>query len=150
MNDITKYKTTNTYYDYIFKDYLAFYGSDDAEIIDWEPRGRNDIVVYYINGSKAFYDHISGVVYNVHKRTDDREFIDDDIFNKRFQWKLNTAFNASGLSRDDISQRTGISKAALSTYFNGRRIPGGNNLRKLAKVLKCPVQELLDVDEWDL
>lgn len=150
MKNATNYKMTNTYYDRIFRDYLEFYGSTSDVIVKWEPRGKHDIVVYHADGSKAFYDHVSGTVYNVHKRTDCKEFIDDDIFTKRFQWKLNTALNASGLSRDEICQRTGISRAALSSYTNGHRMPGSLYLYKLAKVLKFPVEELLSVDEWDL
>ena len=150
MKDLSKYKMTDTYYDYIFRDYMEFYGSPNDEIVDWQPGGRHDIVVYYADGTKAFYDHMSGVVYNVHKRADSKEFIDDDIYIRRFVWKLNTALNASGLSREEISQRTGISKAALSGYFTGRHMPGAIQIRKLAKVLKCPVQDLLSVDEWDL
>lgn len=150
MKDLSKYELTNTYYDYIFRNYIEFYGSPNDEIVKWEPLGRHDIVVYFADGSKAFYDDISGAVYNVHKRTEKREFIDDDIYARRFCWKLNVVLNASGLTRDEISQRTGISKAALSNYFSGRRIPSGDKLHKLAKVLKCPVQDLLNVDEWDL
>jgi transcriptional regulator with XRE-family HTH domain len=93
---------------------------------------------------------MSRTAYSIHPRKDDREFIDDDVYAKRFSWKLRTVLNSSGISRDEICERTGISNAALSGYVNGKQSPTAPRIVKLAKVLKCSVEELLNVDEWDM
>lgn len=139
----------NKYYEHIYEEFLMYYGSDTVRIINWEPAGKREILVYYEDGSKARYDSMTKAVYNIRPRSYEGEFIDDDIYTKRFAWKLRTEIYSSGLSRDEICERTGISNAALSGYMNGNNLPTASRICKLAKVLKCSVTDLLNVDDWD-
>lgn len=145
-----RFEMTGTSYDSIFIEYMDYYGDMSDQVVSWEPNGRFEILVHYASGAKAFYDRISRVVYNVQKRKCDSEFVEPHVYMTRFTWKLTAAVNASGLSRDEISKRTGISKAALSNYLTGSKMPSCHNVYKLAKVLKCSVADLLNVGDWDL
>ena len=139
----------NRHYEHIYVEFEMYYGSDTINVVKWEPVGKREILVYYEDGSKARYDSITKTVYNIRPRRDEGEFIDDDVYAKRFSWKLCTAIYSSGISRDEICERVGISNAALSGYMNGKNLPTAAKICKLAKVLKCSVSDLLNVDEWD-
>lgn len=137
-------------YRYLYDEFEMYYKHSGLEVVDWEPIGKNLIVVTYDNGIRAYYDGFSQTTHTVHPRKDPREFISDDIYIRRFAWRLSSAFAASSLSRDEISERTGISKASLSGYLNGKSMPSVINAYKLARVLRCPVEDLIGVDSWDL
>lgn len=137
-------------YDYIFDEYEMYYGSDSDEVVRWEPSGKREITVYYASGVTARYDSVSHSVYNTHPRKIGEEFISDDIYMKRFAWKLRAVVNSSNLTRDDICERCGISNATFYGYLNGRSVPSIVKLKRLAKVLRCPIEDLMNVDEWDV
>jgi DNA-binding Xre family transcriptional regulator len=137
------------YYTYIFEEFKTYYASDEFEIVKWEPAGGSEIVVYYDNGIRVRYDSVTKSVYSIHPRTGRERFIDDETYSRRFAWKLRSIVNSSGLTRDELSDETGISKASLSGYMTGKKLPGAINIYKLASVLNCPVEELLNVGDWD-
>lgn len=137
-------------YKYLYNEFEKYYKNNRSEIVGWEPVSKNMIVVYYDNGIRSFYDGITQTVHTVHPRSSGAEFIDDETYIRRFTWRLAAAVGSSGLTRDEISERTGISKASLSGYLNGKTIPSAVTVYKLARVLKCSVEDLLGVDEWDL
>jgi DNA-binding XRE family transcriptional regulator len=137
-------------YRYLYDEFEMYYKNNRIDVIDWKPIGKNMIVIYYDNGVKSFYDGNTQTVHSVHPRSSGVEFIDDEIYIRRFTWRLSAAIGSSGLSRNEIAERTGISKASLSGYLNGKAMPSILNIYKLARVLKCPIEDLLGVDEWDL
>lgn len=55
-----------------------------------------------------------------------------------FCQKLKAALDTSGLSRREITERTGIPAASLSQYVHGRNVPGPDKRRQLAKILGVP------------
>ena len=145
-----KFKMTGTIYDDFFIDYMEYYGGSGRGIVKWEPYDKLMICIYYDNGNKAYYDAVGNTVKNIGRRQDDAEFIDDELFMKRFAWRLGSAINSTGLSRTEICERTGISKASLSGYLSGRTVPNMLFIHKLAKVLNCPVEELVNAGDLDL
>ena len=48
-----------------------------------------------------------------------------------------------GLKQKDIIEKTGISKAAISNYVNGGRIPEAEALYKISKILNTSMEWLL-------
>lgn len=140
----------NKYYEDIFKEYEMYYGSDRSEVVRWEPTGRREITVYYDNGIRCRYDSVSKNVYSIHPRNPGEESISDDVYAKRFAWKLRSVINGSNLTKDDICEYCEISNATLYGYLNGKNVPNIIKLRKLAKVLRCSAEDLMNVDEWDM
>ena len=52
-----------------------------------------------------------------------------------FPARLSTAISASGLSRQEIASRAGITNAALSHYLTGRNLPRSDVARRLSAIL---------------
>lgn len=145
-----RFEMTGTAYDKYFMDFMYYYGGDGHDIVKWEPYDRFMVCVYYANGNKAYYDAVGSIVKNVGRRQPDVEFIDEELYASRFAWRLRSAINASSLSRAEICERTGISNASLSGYISGRVMPTIGKLYKLAKVLRCPVEDLVNAGDLDL
>jgi DNA-binding Xre family transcriptional regulator len=60
--------------------------------------------------------------------------------------RIKGLLNEKGMRQVDLVEATGIEKANISRYVNGRMKPAGANLIKLCKTLDCNEQYLLGYD----
>lgn len=66
---------------------------------------------------------------------------------KSFQERLIYAMSKRNLKQSDLVKMTGINKAALSSYINGRYIPKAHNIRLLSEALDIEKDWFLGEDE---
>lgn len=65
-----------------------------------------------------------------------------EIFAKRFkELRLN-----AGVTQTEFSKYLGLSKATISYYETGKRMPSNSQIRKIANYFKVPVDFLLGMD----
>jgi putative transcriptional regulator len=60
--------------------------------------------------------------------------------------KLKDARSAAGLTQADLAERVGVSRKTINTVENGVFIPSTLLALKLAKALKCKVEDLFYLD----
>lgn len=48
------------------------------------------------------------------------------------------------INRSEIAVKTGLSRASISAIFNGKQNPSLKTLKKIAEVLECSIDELLE------
>lgn len=60
--------------------------------------------------------------------------------------RLQRAMTLSGLSQQELSDRTGVSKASISQYVNGAHVPSNISAGKMAKVLHVSPVWLMGFD----
>lgn len=60
--------------------------------------------------------------------------------------RLRIAMNLSGLSQQELSERSGVSKASISQYCNGTYVPSNVSAGKMAKVLSVSPVWLMGFD----
>lgn len=63
--------------------------------------------------------------------------------------RLRSALSKSGLSQQELSDRSGVSKASISQYINGTHIPGNKKAGMMAEVLGCSPLWLMGFDVED-
>lgn len=116
--------------------------------------------------AKKTVKHCNGTRYGVYARTDTGEsYLYNDMdnsarplprdanrmteeecrneFGKRLYWLM----TIKGVTQADLSERTGISRIAISNYINSRYTPSFYNADKIAKALDCSLDELR-YTEW--
>ena len=107
-------------------------------MVDWYGNGDYEIVVILDDGSKLIYSHSTGTIrFLKNERVD----ISEEDWIKDFSMTLKHKISMSGLTRQDISDITGISKVSISNYMNGKSMPSHYNMLKIAKALNCSVYE---------
>lgn len=68
--------------------------------------------------------------------------MNNEIFAKRFkELRLN-----AGITQTEFSHYLGISKATISYYESGKRMPSNSQIRKIANYFKVPIDYLLGMD----
>lgn len=60
--------------------------------------------------------------------------------------KLKEARSAAGLTQAELAERVGVSRKTINTVENGVFIPSTLLALKLAKALKCKVEDLFYLD----
>lgn len=63
--------------------------------------------------------------------------------------RIGEAREKLGYSQEQIARMTGIKQQAISEYELGKRVPSVVNLLKIAKALKCHVDELMILEDSD-
>lgn len=68
--------------------------------------------------------------------------MDNEIFAKRFkELRIN-----AGVTQTEVSKYLGITKATVSYYESGKRMPSNVIIRKIATYFKVPIDYLLGMD----
>lgn len=58
--------------------------------------------------------------------------------------KLTHRRQVMNLTREELAERSGVSKYVITEYEHGGRIPKMDVMTKLAAVLKCTVDEIIE------
>ena len=64
-----------------------------------------------------------------------------------FQYRLQKALSASGMTASELSEKSGVSEANISNYINGKYIGKQNKVYLLAKALNVDPGWLMTGDE---
>ena len=68
--------------------------------------------------------------------------MNNEIFEKRFkELRMN-----AGVTQTEVSKYLGITKATVSYYESGKRMPGHGMIKKIATYFKVPIDYLLGMD----
>ena len=60
--------------------------------------------------------------------------------------KLQLAMANACMNMDDLAEKAEISRVSISNYISGLRTPKPKTLGKIAKALKVPVENLIDME----
>lgn len=113
------------------------------QIVEWYPSGYLEITMILENGIKMTYCLVNDLLITVFDPKEKKHNWSDDDWRMNFSRKLNKRMFRYGVSQEELSMKTGISKTMLSRYMNGKALPSGANITRIAEVLHCSVNELM-------
>ena len=108
-------------------------------IDSWFASGLDEITVILDDGEKIAYDIKSERLYKI---VNDDECTDEE-FGKLLSDRIKHEMMSRQMTQKFLSQSTGIPQSSISEYINGRKIPSALVLKKIARALRCSVNELL-------
>lgn len=86
-----------------------------------------------------FYNITNNVLIPIPK--DDKN-LDKESFRRIFGVLLRRALECSGLTQEELSEKTGIPQPNISDYLYGKHFPSFYQIDKMAKVMNCSVEDL--------
>ena len=115
----------NAYFPYVY---------ESLKIIDG--LGFGEWFIETVNGERLIYDEVARTIrrYSV---CDD----DESRLRKEFGIRLRKMLYFKGVSQEELSEQTGLSKVTLSKYMNGRSIPNYFKAKKIADALECSLDD---------
>lgn len=118
--------------------------TDDA--IDWCMSKPGEIVVTLGDGSKVKYNGVEHRYTILSKKVsveDRRDFMTEEECRYEFARRLRGCMRDRGMTQTELSDLTDISQVTMSKYINGRALPGYYNISRLARALRCSVNDLI-------
>ena len=89
------------------------------------------------------YDYFYNITNNVPiPIPKDDKNLDKDSFRRIFGVLLRRALECSGLTQEELSEKTGIPQPNISDYLYGKHFPSFYQIDKMAKAMNCSVEDL--------
>lgn len=129
----------------IFETFGCAYPKIYEQVVDWYPSGYLEITIVLDNGTKMAYGLINDMLITVFEPKEIKHNWSDDEWRLNFSRKLNKLMLRHCISQEELSAKTGISRVTLSKYQNGKALPSGANISRIAEVLHCSVNELMSM-----
>ena len=96
-----------------------------------------ELIIKTRDGNFYIFNDDENTILRVPSREEPEEY----IFRRQFGRGVRRMMLNRGLTQSDLSDRTGLSQPQLSRYINGKTLPSAFVLEKLAKALKCNVDD---------
>lgn len=136
-------------WDKYFENFTRTLPSAAEKVVDWWPSGRFEITMKLEDGSRVIYNDLNNTSRFVRHETFNADISSEDEWKNIFASRLTDLMRVNFISAGELSDRTGLSRQIVSSYINGRRIPNGYNLVKIAKAIGCSVTELTEFVELE-
>lgn len=127
-------------FDTLIHRFKANYPALDEHALAYIPRGTFEIAINMDDHTKIIYDDFDKTVRQM--RDPDAEITEQDL-RDAFATNLNRQMRFKGITQQDLSDLTGISRQSISRYQTGISTPSGFVAYKMAKALRCELSELL-------
>lgn len=97
-----------------------------------------DLLIKYKNGKRVVYD----VFRNQYRYIEyDNENLTDQEWVYEFKLRLRNMMRRKHITQAEVAERVGVSQVMISKYVRGESIPDFIMLKKLAKALRCSVED---------
>ena len=131
---------SNAKNDWMFEEF-KMYCPFSRHAVFWSLFDSTQILVELDDGNKVLYDCMQQTYRFIYPWDLDED--NEERWRYEFSQRLQTKMRQLGLDQNDIAIRTGISQPMFSRYMTGKSIPNIYNTEKIAKVLRCSIDELI-------
>ena len=129
----------------IFKTFLNRYPDWVSNVDYYKPRHLNAIRVYFKDGRKFDYNGSTDTIRYVNTEyVENVDDMTDEYFRNVFANNLIEQMHMKGFNQKELAARTKLSTAMISKYIKKQSTPTIANFERIAKVLNCSREDLLD------
>jgi DNA-binding Xre family transcriptional regulator len=136
-----------SYYEEILEECFESYPFLRNGFVDYRPAGEYSIRLDYEDGHKCIYDTRTRAFKGTtgHKELiDNIKNITDEYCKNKIANNLNDIMCAKGYTQSGLARDTGLSIGTVNNYLYGKASPSITKLAKIAYVLNCTMDDLLD------
>lgn len=131
-------RESNLMDEYMHQVYLYF-----PDLLGEVVHAREYVQFMLLLETNAEYDYFYNITNNVliPIPKDDKN-LDKESFRRIFGVLLRRALECSGLTQEELSEKTGIPQPNISDYLYGKHFPSFYQIDKMAKAMNCSVEDL--------
>lgn len=128
----------NKTYENIYESFETYFPSIAEKVVDWYPIGKYEIRIELLG--------VDDIIYNPSLRSYRKyrpiAITNEVLWTKEFSLRFKSRFEESGLTRKELSNKSGLSQNIIRNYLNGSSQPTLHNVIRLADALGCSLNEL--------
>lgn len=125
--------------EYIYRNFEYFRPDIFKRAVNIQMIDIFELKVELDNGDVVIYDDQTR---GVRKLPDDPDNMTDEEWALEFSIRLRTKMHRQCITQEELCELIGISPNMLSRYMTGKAVPSFRVVDKIARVLKCSVDEL--------
>lgn len=135
---------TNEDLERIIRSYETWHPALFEQSVKYIATGTHTALIELEDGSSIEYDSRDNTIRDVTRiyNHDENDILDEASWRKEFGHQLRRAIADRGITQEQLSEITGISRQMLSRYVRGSSTPSGYVLSRLSEVLDCDVRKL--------
>lgn len=123
---------------YIFENMQSYYPFLSERIASYKKVGPYELIVKTNDGETILYDDVN---HSIRRLPRDSNNMTEQEVSVEFRQRLRRLMTQQGVSQLELSELTGIPQSTISNYLTGKFLPGFYNMDKIAKALKCSIDE---------
>lgn len=123
---------------YIFENMQSYYPFLSERMASYKKVGPYELIVKTNDGETILYDDVN---HSIRRLPRDSNNMTEQEVSVEFRQRLRRLMTQQGVSQLELSELTGIPQSTISNYLTGKFLPGFYNMDKIAKALKCSVDE---------
>ena len=128
----------------LLDNFKQFYPMIFNEAIDFYSNGKLRVVAVMRDGSRYEYDELYSSIRKLHEIDEyGYEDLNDNLWKNQFGINLRRMLSFRGISQEELSELTGISKVSISQYTTGNALPSALKIRNIARALHCRPDDLI-------
>ena len=126
----------------IIRDYLPYVDSratkNDLEEVRWV----SDYEIYFKfkNGRRVIFDTVANGSIGFYPEGYE---LSDEEWKSSFKFRLYRFMKQRGITQEQLAEQVGTSQTMIYRYINGHCVPGLVMASKIARALKCSIEDLL-------
>lgn len=123
---------------YIFENMQSYYQFLSERMVSYKKVGPYELIVKTNDGETILYDDVN---HSIRRLPRDSNNMTEQEVSVEFRQRLRRLMTQQGVSQLELSELTGIPQSTISNYLTGKFLPGFYNMDKIAKALKCSIDE---------
>lgn len=128
------------YEDIIYRYFLMYFPYYENRILRYYMFTNTELMAELDNGHYVVYDSLHNTCREFSKSN---ELEDEEHWRLEFARRLYKMMEHQAISQNTLSEISGISIVTISSYMNGKSTPSLYNAEKLARALRCGVEDLI-------
>lgn len=124
----------------LFEHYEPYDPPASEQTVDEKYIGDFETIFILKDGSRILFDEMTKSTRIIIPAIDES----DDIWLKEFSRKIKKKMKFKRITQIELADNIGVSRLTASRYVNGQRVPDYLTLKKISKVLNCPLDEITD------
>lgn len=114
----------------------------EDDVLEIKRVNVSDLLITFKDGKKYLID----IFTKYHKEIfyDDINELTEEQEKREFAYMLRTIMNHRRITQEELAERSNTSQTMISHYMTGRCIPNAIKLNKIAKVLKCSMDDFFN------
>lgn len=124
----------------LFEHYEHYDPPASERTVDEKYIGDFETIFILKDGSRILFDEMTKSTRIIIPAIDES----DDIWLKEFSRKIKKKMKFKRITQVELADRIGVSRLTVSRYINGQRVPDYLTLKKISKILNCPLDEITD------
>ena len=130
--------------DNTFRLFEHYYTRSSERVIDQVYIGDFETVFILDNGDKTLFDELEKSIRFIPSLSAEQNELTEEQWLKEFSRKIKNKIKLKRFTQMELADELGISRMSISRYVNGKRVPDYLLLKRFAKVLNCPLEEITD------